>query len=79
VAYEASSYEFRAPRNEAQLAGNGLPFLRAATQCWGTRYGRGVKGSFVLLRLLTRAVPRRVARLTTSRLAESLIASLGDH
>ena len=64
--------------NKAQPAGNGMSFSRAATLCqvtWDAPFGRGVKRSFALLRLLARTGPlpaRRVARLTASRLAVSI-------
>ena len=62
-----------------------MPFSRAATQCqvtWGAPFGRSVKRSFALLRLLARTGPlpaRRVARLTASRLAVTINPWALDH
>jgi hypothetical protein len=70
---------------KARLAGNGVPFPRAATQSWRIGVapsGRAWKGSSAALCLLAREEPfpaRHALRLTPSRLAEEYRISDGVH
>ena len=79
--YRASQID----QGKAPSEGNGMSFSRTATRhwsIWDAPFGRVVKRSFALLRLLTRTGPlpaRRVARLTASRLAVSINPWLFDH
>ena len=86
--YQANIIGFRATQmlqDKTQSAGNGMSFSRTATpywSIWAAPFGRAVKQSSAVLRLLVRTrhyLRRRALRSTTSRLADPNNIGVVEH